>query len=412
MKKAGKIALFLCFFVVFSAGAAAFPSVVKAVSSADLGVVNPGVLPSNPFYFLKKWKRDIKRAFTFGPVDQSRLELNILNERAAEIIRLAKIFPKDSAIIELASKKYLDNLINLPLEKETASLATVKMLKHLQLFEELGLTSISNALAIKMQNVFRDNLADPLEVRKHIKEQLTSDQQIFKELKMAETVDKSGVLELSKLKEDLLVDFVSEIKSGKSENEVLNLDGDFVSRIKVLDNIRSKITDTDAKNRINLLRQSIIKSAEEKGLINNSLIEGLILEINRDFGALNKLSESKLPLVLKLTKQAEFYKDQTQQAYNDKQYVSALGQATNALVSIEAALFFLDPGNNYYQEEIKLLKFDYDKLDNSSKELEERIINISDLVNNLQFGRPEDKIENLIFSVKLLLAEARHLSND
>ena len=398
MKKAVKIALFLCFFSVFSAGTAVFPLVSKAASSADIGITNPGVLPSNPFYFLKKWKRDIKRAFTFNPVDQSLLELSILNERAAEIIRLAKIFPKDSSVIELAYKKYLDNLASLPLEKETTPQAIIKMLKHIQLFEELGFNSVSNALASKVQYIFKNNLIDSFEVRKYVKEHLAANQQSLNGLKIAEAIDKSGVLELSKLKEDLLIDFIYEIKSSQSDNEILDISGNFVSRVKVLDSIRSKISDMETKNRINLLRQSVIKSAEEKGLINDSLIKSLLLEVDEKFKLL-EAPDSKLP--------AEFYRDQAKRAYEEKQYVSAMGHATNALVSIEAALFFLNQDINHYQNEIKLLKFDYDKLKNPNKELEKRIISISDMVNNLNSNQLGEKIENLIFNVKLLLAQAR-----
>ena len=35
-------------------------SAQEATSSVDLGVENPGILPTSPFYFLKEWKRGSK----------------------------------------------------------------------------------------------------------------------------------------------------------------------------------------------------------------------------------------------------------------------------------------------------------------------------------------------------------------
>src|SRR3989338_1352335 len=71
---------YLAVFVVFGflvAGAA-------FAHDIDLGVPDPGVLPTSPFYFVKEWRRGITRLFTFNPIKKAELELTILNEKAAE----------------------------------------------------------------------------------------------------------------------------------------------------------------------------------------------------------------------------------------------------------------------------------------------------------------------------------------
>ncbi|MDP3934825.1 MAG: DUF5667 domain-containing protein [Candidatus Giovannonibacteria bacterium] len=73
--------------------------------NVDLGVPDPGTLPTSRLYFLKEWGRGIKMFFTFDPIKKADLELNILNEKAAET---QKISDTDAQNID-AVKKALEN---------------------------------------------------------------------------------------------------------------------------------------------------------------------------------------------------------------------------------------------------------------------------------------------------------------
>lgn len=78
----------------------------EIVTIADLGVQEPGLLPGNPFYFVKEILRELRRAFTFGAVAKAELELNITSEKAAEAKKIAERDPDNAKGIERALLNY------------------------------------------------------------------------------------------------------------------------------------------------------------------------------------------------------------------------------------------------------------------------------------------------------------------
>src|SRR3989344_4747359 len=122
-----------------------------ARAQSDSSADDPGILPSNPLYFLKEWGRGIKKLFTFSDIKEAELELNELNDRAAELKKLEEISPQNFKAITRASEKYQNNIERLKNRlsdiKETAQNSRVgdllnglidNSLKHQQLFDELG----------------------------------------------------------------------------------------------------------------------------------------------------------------------------------------------------------------------------------------------------------------------------------
>ena len=73
---------------------------------ADLGVPNPGTLPTSRLYFLKEWRRGLTRLFTFNSIAKAELELNITNEKAAEALKVQKTVPDDAGALATALKNY------------------------------------------------------------------------------------------------------------------------------------------------------------------------------------------------------------------------------------------------------------------------------------------------------------------
>lgn len=94
-----------------------------AIQTNDLGIANPGLLPTNPFYFLKEWKRSIVEAFTNDPVRRVDLEIDYLNERAAELKKLLAIKSRGGSI-EDAVSSYEQNISEL--ENRLADLKPLK----------------------------------------------------------------------------------------------------------------------------------------------------------------------------------------------------------------------------------------------------------------------------------------------
>ncbi|MFH1837902.1 MAG: DUF333 domain-containing protein [Candidatus Kuenenbacteria bacterium] len=141
--------------IVFSANAQEATSSLKTIntqtmSSGDLGIKNVGMLPTNPFYFLKNWGRGINKFFTFDPVKKAGLELREINERAMEIKKIEETAPQNIKAINQASSNYqksADQLKNrLETLKQTSQNPNVdkilnnlvdSSIKHQELFSDL-----------------------------------------------------------------------------------------------------------------------------------------------------------------------------------------------------------------------------------------------------------------------------------
>lgn len=81
---------------------------VSVITAADLGVQDVGTLPTSRWYFLKEWKRGISRLFTFDATAKAELELDITNEKAAEVIAVKESAPKNMEALEKAFANYAD----------------------------------------------------------------------------------------------------------------------------------------------------------------------------------------------------------------------------------------------------------------------------------------------------------------
>ena len=134
-----------------SEGAAAAVAEAETVTTKDLGVENPGLLPTNPFYFLKEWGRGVRRVFTFNPVAKAELELRIVNEKAAETKKVEETRPADVKAITQALRNYQEAQERLKTRfetlKETSQNPNVdrllddladRTIKHEKLFDELA----------------------------------------------------------------------------------------------------------------------------------------------------------------------------------------------------------------------------------------------------------------------------------
>jgi DNA repair exonuclease SbcCD ATPase subunit len=55
-----------------------------SVLAQDSDLPSPGVLPDNPFYFLKAWKEAIQNFFTFGAENKAEQFLHLADVRLAE----------------------------------------------------------------------------------------------------------------------------------------------------------------------------------------------------------------------------------------------------------------------------------------------------------------------------------------
>ncbi len=76
----------------------------EEVSTEDLDVKEPKLLPDSPFYFLKNWGRGILSFFTFNKVKKAELKAKFANEKLIEIKKMVEEKKSTQAV-----KKGLEN---------------------------------------------------------------------------------------------------------------------------------------------------------------------------------------------------------------------------------------------------------------------------------------------------------------
>lgn len=120
------------------------------ITFEDLGVVRTGLLPTNPFYFVKEWERKVRLFVAANPIKRAGLELKFTNEKAAELKKVAENNPENKEALERAIDNYnrgvdrlqvrlgaLQETSNNPNIDELLERLTDRTAKHQQLFEEL-----------------------------------------------------------------------------------------------------------------------------------------------------------------------------------------------------------------------------------------------------------------------------------
>lgn len=69
-----------------------------------------GILPTSPFYFLKEFRRGVKRAFIANPASKAEYELHVASQKVAELKKLKELYPNDSGEIKTTILNYSENI--------------------------------------------------------------------------------------------------------------------------------------------------------------------------------------------------------------------------------------------------------------------------------------------------------------
>lgn len=91
---------------LFAAEKSSIEEVKSIVLKSSVEVNTTGILPTNPFYFLKEWKRGVKRALIANSVSRAEYELQIASEKIAELRKLKELYPNDSRAIKTTILNY------------------------------------------------------------------------------------------------------------------------------------------------------------------------------------------------------------------------------------------------------------------------------------------------------------------
>ena len=255
-----------------------------ADSGVDLGVNSPLILPGNPLYIFKEFGRGVRRLFTFNKESKAFLELEILNKKAAEIKSLEE--KEKTGEVAGAVRKYERSAEVLAMrigsleqseadkkEKLIVSL-TGKLLNHHELFEEFfdhngnfgeEMENIKTALD-RISVAMVGSFENPGDFKKIFEEAVVNHEDgTLKEFNAVHILDRiQGQLpeeardKIASLKDDLILRFEGRFRAESNDDFIKALDELTINNpeeLKVFDEVREKIGDSDLKSRMNLIRQ-------------------------------------------------------------------------------------------------------------------------------------------------------------
>lgn len=109
------VAAILFLFSPFLAQGRTVPTASLTASlSQDLGVSEPAILPTNPFYFLKRWQQDVNLFFTFNNFKKASTALDYSLEKSIELQQVAALAPDNTPAIVRATSNFSDSIDTLP----------------------------------------------------------------------------------------------------------------------------------------------------------------------------------------------------------------------------------------------------------------------------------------------------------
>lgn len=403
----------------------------ELIEVEDLEIENPGILSTNPFYFIKQLRRSTWRVFSVSPVKRAEFELNILNEKAAELKRLQEIFPDNNDALLDALNLYEENIY--PLNKSLDKLSNLNKkdyddfltklfntgVKHIKLFDELkegseirvrerlneAQTQLSGVMA---KGILLDGYESFGKRFNNIADKLAGS--ILKEIKIVEVLDRfQGELPVdslenqvvAKLKENFILKteakLVAEDLRAILPAFLEKLPGDSWRRIKMLDESREYVTTPDLRNDLTLVRQLILDLATQTREISktdsDNLAEDSTMLLEFLEGRKENLRNSYIKSILA---SAGFNLEQAEYSMKDGHYIQALGQASSAMASLQNALsqslFVGENGEENINKELMGLKEFYDLLVSTADDSQLDYQNISEL-NDLFILAEESLVE-------------------
>lgn len=356
-----------------------------------------GLLPTNPFYFLKEWKREIRLVLSVNTLRKAEVALGILNERLLEINKLKELGLDDTKTFANAVSDYRADSKNFAdLLKTLSDIEKIemKLAQHILINPQYASADILQFAILKTQSpqIFTENILTLINDR---------NDGLF-EWRVIESLEKiDGSTPLLKLKEDLLLSIAGRLETQLLEknNELLpaveNLSGDLILRVRALDQVRETSISAELKSALNHLRQNLLDRLAE--VIDEATAQQSIKAAQALIGTAEALGK-KLPDP-ELVERAKFNIEQAVHHFENDVYYGAFGQASVAASLAQNAIIQYVVYVKNFNSEVDDLKLKFDrlslaiakqKLDEEDekaikkllKEAEERIIKLSQLAAN------------------------------
>ena len=347
-------------------------------TAIDLEVENVGLLPTSRLYFLKELGRGVSLFFTFNPVKKADLQLDIANEKAAELQKIEEAAPENDDAIKRAVENYQEasGRLRARLEtlKETSQNPNIDKLldkladrtvKHEKLFAELEAKIVKKEtkdLVKDAKEKAEEAIAkgaekdDAAKFAARLEKVLTDSKGgELKHLQSVDILDRISDKAPDKLKKELenlrqdftdrlqkeFEEFSKKVDEKTLQDTVRNLPGDASRRAVTIEEIKRKTDKTTAAalEKIDKVRPAFqkeetleqIKKAEEK-----------IADLNKEVAEAKEVPDS----VKKSLFGAETHLKNAKMAYESGKFGEAFGQARSAEVLARNGLRMLDDADD------------------------------------------------------------------
>ncbi len=276
-------------------------SIIGAVSLAELSTSDPAILPNNPFYAIKV---GFERFFSGTKLITA---LNALNDKAAEVGKSLRIAPDNESLILGGLTQYQKAATTLlarinrakasDIEANFVDLFAERILVHLQFADDIltsPTTPAIRAAATNLNQALVDLAAASLksfETEKGLREKAAqlamSGETDYQSLRLAEVLSRivkndESLTELRRGADDLYVQFAGLLEAQHSigQSAVLDglasLSGDSINRLASFAEIAERLTDSELKSQLNVVRSKVVKNAEEKELFTQDVADAAI----------------------------------------------------------------------------------------------------------------------------------------
>lgn len=383
----------------------------EEVTLDDLAT-NPGLLSTNPFYFIKKLRRSAQRLLALNALKRAELELGILDQKAAELKTMSAADSSTDDLF-LGLSEYEKTLMrfyqaanNLKRDLDPAAKDNFlnrlidRSIKHLKLLAEFRAAnqSVGEERITRLEkDLWGEVLAGAVTLDEPQNFQIrwlaiAANQRgsVLKDWLAAEILDRAVVKLMSSasygnllfLKESLLLKAENRLKFSAGDLDVTlalsKLPGDLGLRIKILDEFREYSLDADWRNQLSSIREQLFEIAVQSRSIGKSEAEQMIKEVKSLLAELPEVAP-KDSVWKGLAARAEFNLKQSEASLENSQYANAFGQASVAAAAIQNALLQIFHRNNL-EEELAGLKLEYDRLAVSSDKdaIEKNLVKAAD----------------------------------
>ena len=351
----------------------------ETITISDLGVSEPTVLPTNPFYFFKEIGRGLQSFITFNPVAKAELELKFANEKAAETKKITETQPANTQAIQRALENYQRAQENLrkrfealketsqnPKVDELLNKFTDRVVKHEKLFDEIsfkfqGKEDIAKAVRDTMagsedligEASKKDDAAKFVSrLERVLLEEKGGD---LKHARSLEIIGRFGNKAPSEIKNSLerlreefsekleidIKDLIEKKGEDALKEKITNTPGDFARRSVIIEEIKER-----TKNQLGQSLQRITEHLETKLLEDKNIsekageqigkAEKMIQEAEKKFSVVDS---AKIPAAaINLLRQAREHLTKAKLAFGEKKYSQAFGQARSAEVLARNAI--------------------------------------------------------------------------